>query len=269
MDDNLDFDFEQDLDENVPQEQLQRDDVEPPDLPANVIGQQPGNFKKNFRKTVCTYWLKGLCMKGEQCGFLHQYVPERMPVCKTLQKHGACKDPDCPFKHDLDEINECNMYRLGFCIYGPNCRYRHTRLPGPPPDPAQVEAAKPREFRDVDVIINQVNEGISDGQQQQQMMQKRFRKFEDQPQQLALHDRPAEEYQNQQQFQQDQMQQNQQYQQNMQFGRGMQQQQQQYGFQQQQYMGQGQGHGQGQGYMQGMGQQQGNMGVQQLQSWQG
>eukprot|EP01024_Parvocaulis_polyphysoides_P054269 TRINITY_DN5472_c0_g1_i1.p1 TRINITY_DN5472_c0_g1~~TRINITY_DN5472_c0_g1_i1.p1 ORF type:complete len:247 (-),score=30.71 TRINITY_DN5472_c0_g1_i1:36-776(-) len=201
MEDNFDFDFEHQLENNSPQEQLQPDDVEPPDLPASVIGQQPGNYKKNFRKTVCTYWLKGLCMKGEQCGFLHQYVPERMPVCKTLQKHGSCKDPDCPFKHDLDEINECNMYRLGFCIYGPNCRYRHTRLPGPPPDPANVEAAKPREFRDVDVIINQVNEGISDGQLA--LLGKRMKKA-DGP---LLHDRPAEEFiMQQQQFQQDDMQ---------------------------------------------------------------
>ncbi len=44
-------------------------------------------------------------------------------------------------------MQECNMYKLGFCVYGPRCRFRHTRLPGPPPDPETVEAAKPREFR--------------------------------------------------------------------------------------------------------------------------
>ncbi len=42
---------------------------------------------------------------------------------------------------------ECNMYKLGFCIYGPICRYRHTFLSTSPPDPATVDAAKPREFR--------------------------------------------------------------------------------------------------------------------------
>ena len=39
------------------------------------------------------------------------------------------------------------MYKLGFCVYGPRCRFRHTRLPGPPPEPETVDAAKPREFR--------------------------------------------------------------------------------------------------------------------------
>ena len=39
------------------------------------------------------------------------------------------------------------MYKLGFCVYGPRCRFRHTRLPGPPPEPETVEVAKPREFR--------------------------------------------------------------------------------------------------------------------------
>ena len=26
---------------------------------------------------------------------------------------------DCPYKHTTDTIKECNMYKLGFCIYGP------------------------------------------------------------------------------------------------------------------------------------------------------
>ncbi len=53
------------------------------------------------------------------------------------------------FMTDLscNTLQECNMYKLGFCVYGPRCRFRHTRLPGPPPEPETVEAAKPREFR--------------------------------------------------------------------------------------------------------------------------
>ena len=39
------------------------------------------------------------------------------------------------------------MFKLGFCVYGPDCRYRHTRLAGPPPSPGTVDAAKPRDFR--------------------------------------------------------------------------------------------------------------------------
>jgi hypothetical protein len=110
-------------------------------------------------QTVCTYWLKGLCMKGDSCGFLHQYDSDRMPVCRTLLKFGICREADCPYKHTLDSIKECNMYQLGFCIYGPQCRYRHTRLDGPIPEPSTVEAAKPREARNINFLVNQVQPG--------------------------------------------------------------------------------------------------------------
>jgi len=32
------------------------------------------------------------------------------------------------------------MYKLGFCVYGPHCRYRHTWSEEPPPSPAQAAA---------------------------------------------------------------------------------------------------------------------------------
>ncbi len=32
-------------------------------------------------------------MKGDTCGFLHQFDPERMPVCRSLLKFGVCKEP--------------------------------------------------------------------------------------------------------------------------------------------------------------------------------
>ena len=55
-------------------------------------------------QTVCTYWLKGLCMKGDTCGFLHVFDVARMPVCRQLLKYGVCKEADCPYKHSLDDI---------------------------------------------------------------------------------------------------------------------------------------------------------------------
>jgi cleavage and polyadenylation specificity factor subunit 4 len=64
-------------------------------------------------------------MKGDECGFLHEFDPSRMPVCRNLIKHGECRETNCPFKHNVEEVKECNMYKLGFCIYGPTCRYRH------------------------------------------------------------------------------------------------------------------------------------------------
>lgn len=112
-------------------------------------------------QTVCTYWVKGLCMKGDACGFLHQFDPERMPTCRAMLRHGTCRDADCPYKHSLDDVKECNAYRLGLCVYGPTCRYRHTRLPGPPPEPMTMEAARPRAWRNVNAVVNSVNLAIT------------------------------------------------------------------------------------------------------------
>lgn len=55
------------------------------------------------------------------------------------------------------------MYKLGFCVYGPQCRYKHTRQDGPPPPIDNLEAAKPREFRNINVVVNSVNTGITTG----------------------------------------------------------------------------------------------------------
>lgn len=43
-------------------------------------------------------------MKGEDCGFLHVFDPARLPVCRNLIKFGECKEPDCPFKHSLEDV---------------------------------------------------------------------------------------------------------------------------------------------------------------------
>lgn len=159
-DDEFNFDFENSLE--PPQNHQQNGSHIAPDLPPGApIGQSIGNYKKNYRQTVCTYWLKGLCMKGDTCGFLHEFNPERMPVCRSLLKYGVCKEPDCPYKHSLTDIKECNMFKLGFCVYGPQCRYRHTRSSGPPPDPSTIEAAKPRDYRNINVVVNSVNTGIA------------------------------------------------------------------------------------------------------------
>ena len=76
-------------------------------------------------------------MKGNECGFLHQFDKSRMPTCRFFAKYNECKEPDCPFKHSLEDVKDCNMYKLGFCIHGPNCRYRHARSDGDPPDIAE------------------------------------------------------------------------------------------------------------------------------------
>ncbi|AFZ79266.1 hypothetical protein BEWA_021130 [Theileria equi strain WA] len=54
---------------------------------------------------VCRHWLKGMCMKGEFCDFLHQLVYSRMPPCRSIEKNTFCTDNlrgCCMFQHNID-----------------------------------------------------------------------------------------------------------------------------------------------------------------------
>jgi cleavage and polyadenylation specificity factor subunit 4 len=87
-----------------------------------------GSGRKDFKRgtVVCRHWLRGLCMKGDNCEFLHQYDMSKMPECRWGME---CQVPECPFRHVPDEERvECAFYRQGFCSHGPNCRYRHIKL---------------------------------------------------------------------------------------------------------------------------------------------
>ncbi|GER48911.1 cleavage and polyadenylation specificity factor30 [Striga asiatica] len=106
--------------------------------PADGMGGGGGGGRRSFRQTVCRHWLRSLCMKGEACGFLHQYDKSRMPVCRFFRLYGECREQDCVYKHTNEDIKECHMYKLGFCPNGPDCRYRHAKLPGPPPPVEEV-----------------------------------------------------------------------------------------------------------------------------------
>ncbi|CAI9089659.1 OLC1v1024274C1 [Oldenlandia corymbosa var. corymbosa] len=101
-------------------------------------GGMGGNQRRSFRQTVCRHWLRSLCMKGDACGFLHQFDKSRMPICRFFRQYGECREQDCVYKHTNEDIKECNMYKLGFCPNGPDCRYRHAKLPGPPPPVEEV-----------------------------------------------------------------------------------------------------------------------------------
>ena len=77
----------------------------PPADPAggNIAG------RRSYRQTVCRHWLRSLCMKGDACGFLHQYDKTRMPVCRFFRLYGECREQDCVYKHTNEDIKECNM----------------------------------------------------------------------------------------------------------------------------------------------------------------
>jgi cleavage and polyadenylation specificity factor subunit 4 len=86
-----------------------------PSVTEPVSGNVPG--RRSFRQTVCRHWLRSLCMKGEACGFLHQYDKARMPVCRFFRLYGECREQDCVYKHTNEDIKECNMYVFFFCIF--------------------------------------------------------------------------------------------------------------------------------------------------------
>ncbi|KAM9177486.1 putative cleavage and polyadenylation specificity factor subunit 4-like protein [Mergus octosetaceus] len=82
------------------------------------------------RAVVCKHWLRGLCKKGEGCGFLHGYDVTKMPECYFHAKFGECSIKDCPFLHvdaTVDNSRACPWYNRGFCRNGPSCKYKHTR----------------------------------------------------------------------------------------------------------------------------------------------
>eukprot|EP00958_Prasinococcus_capsulatus_P010560 scaffold1033_cov408-Prasinococcus_capsulatus_cf.AAC.8 len=142
MDDDFNFDFEDKLQERdrVNEELEARREAQhiaQQAAEARAVGKTAGPggryVKNNFRTVVCSYWLRGLCMKGDDCSFLHRNDPDKMPVCPYFSKFGHCYQQDCPFKHSDDDVKECYMYKLGFCVNGPHCRYRHNKLPAPPP----------------------------------------------------------------------------------------------------------------------------------------
>lgn len=83
-----------------------------------------GGVKKDFKRgtVVCRHWLRALCMKGDNCEFLHQYDMSKMPECRWGME---CQVPECPFRHVPDEERvECAFYKQGFCSHGSSCRYR-------------------------------------------------------------------------------------------------------------------------------------------------
>ena len=44
--------------------------------PLNWLSLSP-----TLKTIVCKHWLRGLCKKGDQCEFLHEYDMSKMPEC--------------------------------------------------------------------------------------------------------------------------------------------------------------------------------------------
>uniref|UniRef100_A0A8C5E116 Cleavage and polyadenylation specificity factor subunit 4 n=1 Tax=Gouania willdenowi TaxID=441366 RepID=A0A8C5E116_GOUWI len=94
-----------------------------------ACGMCPFRHISGEKTVVCKHWLRGLCKKGDQCEFLHEYDMTKMPECYFYSKFGECSNKECPFLHIDPEskIKDCPWYDRGFCKHGPDCRHRHTR----------------------------------------------------------------------------------------------------------------------------------------------
>ena len=81
------------------------------------------------QSVVCKHWLRGLCKKGDACEFLHEYDMSKMPECYFYARLGQCCNKECPFLHIDPEskIKDCAWYDRGFCRHGPLCKNRHVR----------------------------------------------------------------------------------------------------------------------------------------------
>lgn len=91
--------------------------VAPASTNDHVPAAGGGAGRRSFRQTVCRHWLRSLCMKGDACGFLHQYDKSRMPVCRFFRLFGECREQDCVYKHTNEDIKECNMYAFFWLNY--------------------------------------------------------------------------------------------------------------------------------------------------------
>ncbi|OIR57963.1 MAG: cleavage and polyadenylation specificity factor subunit 4 [Amphiamblys sp. WSBS2006] len=58
------------------------------------------NMLKREKGVVCKHWLRGLCKKGDMCDFLHEYNLKKMPECYFFSKFGECSNGDeCMYLH--------------------------------------------------------------------------------------------------------------------------------------------------------------------------
>ncbi|KAH3861124.1 cleavage and polyadenylation specificity factor subunit 4-like [Dreissena polymorpha] len=89
----------------------------------------PFRHIKGEKTVVCKHWLRGLCKKGDDCEFLHEFDMTKMPECFFFSKYGQCNNKECPFLHIDPEqkVKDCAWYDRGFCRHGPNCKNRHVR----------------------------------------------------------------------------------------------------------------------------------------------
>lgn len=86
--------------------------VPPPPIPAH-----PRDREKVL--TVCKHFLRGLCIMGKNCEFLHEYDLRKFPECWWWGTYGFCSAGDeCLYYHPKVRKRQCEDYDRGFCRLG-------------------------------------------------------------------------------------------------------------------------------------------------------
>lgn len=86
--------------------------VPPPPQPTHPKDREKVN-------TVCKHYLRGLCIMGKNCEFLHEYNLRKFPECWWYGTYGFCAVGDeCLYYHPKVRARECEDYNRGFCVLG-------------------------------------------------------------------------------------------------------------------------------------------------------
>ena len=84
----------------------------PPPIPSH-----PRDREKTL--TVCKHYLRGLCIMGKNCEFLHEYDLRKFPECWWWGTYGFCSAGDeCLYWHPRERKRDCEDYERGFCRLG-------------------------------------------------------------------------------------------------------------------------------------------------------
>ena len=75
-------------------------------LKSNPGETQPTAHVKTFTKIICKFWMEGLCVKGSNCPFSHDAVPNKTAA-------------------EARVLEPCRYFINGMCIKGDACLYSH------------------------------------------------------------------------------------------------------------------------------------------------
>jgi len=79
-----------------------------------------------FRSKICEFFKKGVCTKGDECNFSHNYKPKilKNKLCKFFLTNN-CQKENCYFSHDLASYPCMYLQIGGKCGNLLSCKFSH------------------------------------------------------------------------------------------------------------------------------------------------